>query len=415
MYRIGRPEIDAVARVIKSGKVFRYGIGGECDRFEKRYAKFVGSRHCALTASGTQSLAAALIGAGIGPGDEVIVPACTYMATAIAVVIAGAIPVIADIDESLTLSPLAFAAAIGPRTHAVIPVHMWGLPCDMDQVLAVARAARVLVIEDACQAVGGAYEGRKLGSLGDAGAFSFNYYKNMTAGEGGAVVTSRNAWAERIRCAIDPCNFYWRGRASSRAGFVANGARSSEFEGAILNEQLDRIDGMIRAMRKQKKRILAATADTELEPIPANSLDWECGTHVMYRLPTPGAADAFAAKTGGTVTLKTGRHVYTEWDQILQHRGSHHPALNPFELAANKGCRMDYSRDMCRASLAILGRTVYLQTHPDRTPAETDALIERIRAAVRTALSPRRGGSRPPSAPRARSRTPRRRQSAGRG
>ncbi len=390
MYRIGRPEIDAVARVVESGKVFRYGIGGECDRFERRFARRIGVRHCVMTASGTQSLAAALMAAGIGPGDEVIVPACTYMATAIAVVVAGAIPVIVDIDESITLSPRALEDAIGPRTAAVIPVHMWGLPCAMTPILRIARKRRLIVIEDACQAVGGGYEGRRLGSLGDAGAFSFNYYKNITAGEGGAVVTSRDSWAERVRCAVDPCNFYWRGRAERRAGFVANGARASEFEGAILNAQLDRLDGMIRAMRRQKRRILAATADTGLEPIPANSPDWECGSHVMYRLPTAAAADRFAKLAGGTVTLRTGRHVYTEWDQILQHRGGHHPAMNPFRFRANRGCRMRYTRDMCRASLAILGRTVYVQTHPDRGADEVAALIERIRLASRAALALKR-------------------------
>lgn len=389
MYRIGRPEIDAVARVVDSGKVFRYGIGGECERFERRYAKRLGVKHCVMTASGTQSLAAALMGAGIGPGDEVIVPACTYMATAIAVVVAGAIPVIADIDESITLSPEALEEAIGPRTAAVIPVHMWGLPCDMTSILRIARRRKLLVIEDACQGVGGGYEGRMLGSLGDIGAFSFNYYKNMTAGEGGAVVTSRDAWAERIRCAVDPCSFYWRGRAEQRAGFVANGARASEFEGAILNAQLDRIGGMIRAMRRQKKRMLAATARTGLEPIPANSPDWECGTHVLWRLPTPAAADRFARLTGGTVTLRTGRHVYTEWDQILQHRGGHHPAMNPFAFKENRGCRMRYTRDMCRSSLRILGRTVFVQTHPDRSGEEVAALIERVRLAARAALAVR--------------------------
>ncbi len=389
MYRIGKPEIDAVARVVGSGKVFRYGIGGECDRFERRYARSLGVRHCVMTASGTQSLAAALMAAGIGPGDEVIVPACTYMATAIAVVVAGAIPVVADIDESITLSADALEATIGPRTAAVIPVHMWGLPCDMTSILRVARKRRLLVIEDACQAVGGGYEGRKLGSLGDIGTFSFNYYKNITAGEGGAVVTSRDALAERIRCAVDPCNFYWRGRADSRAGFVANGARASEFEGAILNAQLDRLDGMIRAMRRQKKRILKATADTGLEPIPANSPDWECGSHVMYRLPTAAAAARFAKLAGGTVTLRTGRHVYTEWDQILQHRGGHHPAMNPFLFKENRGCRMRYTRDMCEQSLEILGRTVFVQTHPDRDAAEVEVLIERIRAAARGALGVR--------------------------
>ena len=187
MLRVGQKEIDAIAKVLGSGKVFRYGLGCECDRFEKRYAKYLGVKHVHLTASGTNSLSAALIGLRLGPGDEVIVPACTYMASAVAVLVAGAIPVIVDIDESITLDPKALEAAIGPRTRAVIPVHMWGLPCDMDRIMRIARKHKLFVVEDACQAVGGAYKGRALGSIGDIGAFSFNYYKNMTAGEGGAV------------------------------------------------------------------------------------------------------------------------------------------------------------------------------------------------------------------------------------
>ena len=149
-----------------TGNLFRYLAegGAECERFESRYAERLGVRHCLMTASGTNALTAALMGAGIGPGDEVIVPACTYMATPMAVLAAGAIPVIVDIDESLGMSPAALRDAVGPRTRAVIPVHMWGLPCDMDSIMATAADRCLLVVEDVCQAVGGAYEGRMLGS-----------------------------------------------------------------------------------------------------------------------------------------------------------------------------------------------------------------------------------------------------------
>ena len=384
MYRIGREEIDGVRRVVEAGKPFRYGAGSECERFETRYAGFLGVKHCVQTASGTNALTAALMAAGIGPGDEVIVPACTYMATAIAVLAAGAIPLIVDIDESITIDPAAVAATIGPRTRAVIPVHMWGLCCDMDPLMEIARSRGLIVIEDACQAVGGAYRGRMLGSIGDIGAFSFNYYKNITCGEGGAVVTSDDGYAERAKCAVDPCRFYWDGRENSFSGFVANGARASEFEGAILNEQLGRLGGMIESMRAQKQRILGETAACALEPIPAHSLEWECGTHVMYRFHTPDRAAAFGEAAGGTVAIRTGRHVYTEWDPILAHRGAHHPALDPFRMRENAECRKEYSPGMCRRSLDILERTVFVQTHPDRSEAETEALIRKITAAART-------------------------------
>ena len=394
MYRIGQEEIDRVAGVIKSKKMFRY-MGedeGECNLFEKRYAGKLDVKHCVMTASGTNSLTAALIGAGIGPGDEVIVPACTYMATPISVLAVGAIPVIIDVDESIGMSPEALKELIGPRTRAAIPVHMWGLACDMNSIMDIAREKNLIIIEDACQGVGGAYEGRMLGSIGHIGAFSFNYFKNMSCGEGGAVVTSSDDIAERINCAVDPCKFYWDGRKESFAGFVVNGARASEIEGAMMNCQLDKIDDIINTNRAQKKRILKETTSPglgagSLVASPNNSPDWECGTHVTYILPTTEAADVFAERIKGTVAVKTGRHVYTEWDPILEHRGAHHEALNPFNLAQNKGCRMEYSLDMCSKSLDILGRTVFIGTNPDRTDEEVDEIVGRINEAAASLLT----------------------------
>ena len=386
MYTIGKEELDQVEEVITSGKIFRYGIGTHCSRFETRYAEMLGTKHCVMTASGTNSLTAALIGAGIGPGDEVIVPSCTYMATPISVLAAGAIPVIVDIDESITIDPSSLEEAIGPRTRAVIPVHMWGLACDMDSIMRIADKRELIVIEDACQGVGGAYKGRMLGSIGHIGAFSFNYYKNMTCGEGGAVVTDNDTYEERIKCVVDPCSFYWEGRENTFSGFVSNGARASEFEGAILNVQLDRITGMIDSMRRQKKRILEETEGTGLVPVPSRSLDWECGTHVMYRFESPEKADDFAERISGTVALKTGRHVYTEWDPILQHRGAHHSALNPYEMKENADCRMEYNERMCQRSLDILSRTVFFQTHPEHTEEQTSEKIAAVREAAKAIL-----------------------------
>jgi len=378
LYSIGQDEIDAVARVIESRKLFRYGIGEECSRFETRYAERLGATYCLQTASGTSALTAALIGAGIGPGDEVVVPACTFMATPISVLAVGAIPIIVDINESITMDPEALDSIIGPRTRAVIPVHMWGLPCAMDEIMEVARRRKLLVIEDACQGVGGAYKGQMLGAIGDVGVFSFNYYKNMTCGEGGAVVTNDKEIAIRADCAIDPCRFYWDGRDDAFEGFVANGSRASEIEGAILNVQLDRIDGWITTMRSQKQRILTATIGNGLRTAPAHSPEWECGTHIMYQFDTAAEADQFAEATDGTVTKKTGRHVYTEWDPILAHRGGPNPALNPYNMPENRECRMDYSKEMCRRSLDILERTVFVQTDPEFADADVNELVTRI-------------------------------------
>src|SRR5918996_6123270 len=211
MYIVGQEEIDAIAKVIREGSLFRYGVGSECDRFEQRYAEYLGARHVALTCSGTYALTAAVTALGIGPGDEVLVPAHTYMATAMAVLAAGAIPVIVDVDETITIDPQAIEDAVGPRTRAVIPVHMWGAACNMDAIMEIAARHELLVLEDTCQGIGGGYEGRKLGTIGHAGAFSFNYYKNMTAGGRGGGRTRRGRKARRARGAGEPPPFFLHG------------------------------------------------------------------------------------------------------------------------------------------------------------------------------------------------------------
>jgi dTDP-4-amino-4,6-dideoxygalactose transaminase len=389
MYKAGEEEIEALARVIRSGALFRYGVGHECERFEQRYAAWLGVKHFALAASGSHALAAAMTGVGLGPGDEVLIPAHTYMATATSVLTAGAIPVIVDIDDSVTIDPAAIEAAIGPRTRAVVAVHMWGAACDMDAIMEIARRRDLIVIEDACQGVGGGYKGRKLGAIGHIGAFSFNYYKNMTAGEGGGVAVNDDAVAERVRCAIDPCHFYWQGRSDAVQPFAGNGARASELMGAMLNVQLDRLDGMIAAMRAEKRQVLDGTrhlGNLGLRQTPMNSPDDDCATQVMFALPSAEAAKRFAELAPGVVIGRTGRHNYTEWDQVLMGAGAGHPAMNPFTMPPNAECRKTYSKDMCSKSLEILDRTVMVATHPDHTEVEIADIVHNIDVAARVAL-----------------------------
>jgi dTDP-4-amino-4,6-dideoxygalactose transaminase len=388
MYIVGQEEIDAIARVIRANALFRYGVGQECDRFEQRYARYLGVKHFALSASGTNALAAAMTAMGLGPGDEVLIPAHTYMATATSVLAVGAIPVIVDIDESITIDPKAIEAAIGPRTKAVVPVHMWGAACNMDRIMEIARKRNLIVIEDACQGVGGGYEGRKFGSIGNIGAFSFNYYKNMTCGEGGGVAVNDDELAKRVRCAIDPCHFYWNGRDQEKP-FAGNGARASELMGAMLNVQLDRLDGMIGAMRAERRQILKGTASLSnmgLRPAPMHSPDHDCAAQVMYTLPSAKAAQQFVQIFPSVIAGRTGRHNYTEWDQILSGEGAAHPAMNPYNMPANAQCRKIYSKDMCAGSLDILDRTVMVATHPQHTQREIADLIHNIGIAARVAL-----------------------------
>ncbi len=383
MYFVGKEEIDAIADVIYSGKSFRYVEGGQCNIFEQGYAKFIGSKYVHMTSSGTASLTACLAGLGIGPGDEVLVPACTYMASAVAVLAVGAIPVIIDIDDSITIDPDAIEKNITPTTRAVMPVHMWGLPCDMYRIMDIASKHGILVIEDACQGVGGGYKDQMLGAIGHAGAFSFNYFKNMSCGEGGAAVTNNEKVFERIKCMTDCCGMYWNGRSENENDvFINAGSRASEFEGAIMNVQLTRIPGIIKTLRSNKFKIMEATISDKLQSIKLNSPESECGSHVMYKLPDKTTAAKFAEAVGGSVASCTGRHVYTEWDQILAKKGAHHPLMNPYNMEANKQCRMDYDPEMCRKSLDILDRTVFISMHINDTEQDISEKINIINTAA---------------------------------
>ncbi len=382
MLEVGEQEIEAIAGQLRRGKIFRYQEDGQCALFEQRFAAYHGGKYVQLTASGSNSLVAALASLGVGPGDEVIVPAHTYMATAIGVLQVGAIPVIIDVDESIMMSPEALADAIGPRTKAVIPVHMWGAVCNMRAIMKVARKHKLLVVEDCCQCIGGGCDGRMVGSFGDAGCFSFNYFKNITCGEGGAVMSRTKKAHEKVRCLTDCCGFFWTGRRKSFEGFAAPSARASELQGAMLNVQLNRLPGLIKKLRRQKRQILKATAACGLTPTPSHSPDWECALKVMYLLPTAEQARRFAAELTATIAGQTGRHTYTEWEPVLKQQGHIHPELNPYKMAANRGCRMQYSTDMLPQSLDILNRTVMIGLSPQTKAVDRKALEQRIRAAA---------------------------------
>ena len=385
MYEIGNQEVQAIKKIISKGKLFRYLENSECDFFEKNYSKYLSIKHTALASSGTAALTAALVGLKIGPGDEVLIPAHTYMATAMSVLSVGAIPIIVDIDETLTIDPKALEDACGPLTRAAIVVHMWGTTCNMNAIMKIAKKKNLFVIEDACQGVGGGYEKKMLGTIGHVGAFSFNYYKNMTSGEGGAVVSNNKEIIERAKCAIDPCHFYWQGRKNSLKPFAANGSRASEFMGALLNVQLKRLPGMIKKMRAERNKILSSTQNLSnmgIKHSPLNSKNYDCGNYVFFKFNNTLDAENFTSIFPAPIAGKTGRHNYTEWDQILLKEGSFHQSLNPYKLSQNKKCRMNYNKNMCKSSLEILDKTIMIPTDPKNTKKDINNTIRNIKRAA---------------------------------
>lgn len=232
-YLAHREEIDAaIARVLEAG---RYILGEECAAFEREFAEYIGVRYAIGVGSGTEALHLALAACKIGPGDEVIAPAHTAVATVAAIELTGATPVLVDIDpQNFNLDPTRLEAAITPRTRAIIPVHLYGQAADLDPILAIARRYSLRVVEDCAQAVGATYHGRRVGSWGDIAAFSFYPTKNLGAiGDGGMVVTNDAALAERAGLLRQ---YGWRERYISEiAGW---NTRLDELQAAILRVKL---------------------------------------------------------------------------------------------------------------------------------------------------------------------------------
>lgn len=232
-----RPAIDAaIARVLDSGW---YVLGQEVAAFEREFGDYLGCAHAVGVNSGTDALQLALRGLGIGAGDEVVTVSHTAIATIAAIELAGAVPVLADIDPvHYTLDPQALEAAITPRTRAVVVVHLYGQAADMEAILAIARRHGLKVVEDCAQATGARHGGKRLGTLGDVGCFSFYPTKNLGAvGDGGAVVTDDPALADRLRSLRE---YGWRGDRLSHVPGL--NSRLDEMQAAILRAKLPFLD-----------------------------------------------------------------------------------------------------------------------------------------------------------------------------
>ena len=260
---IGEEEVAAVTRVLRSKNVFRYyGVGDgpqEVAAFEREFAEHLGAKHALAVNAGSSALICGLVGSGIGPGDEVIIPAYTWNATANAVIATGAVPVLAEVDESLTLDPADVVAKLTPRTRALLPVHMRGAPADMDALTAIAREHDLALIEDVCQAAGATFCGKRLGTFGDAGAFSLQFNKIITTGEGGVLITDRDDVYDMAIDVHDCAGSVRRGVGLPQ--FPGYNFRASELQGAVARVQLGRLDGLLERMRANQGWLAARVAE----------------------------------------------------------------------------------------------------------------------------------------------------------
>lgn len=358
--------VVSAMRVLLRGDLARYTTRGtsEAKLFEEELARKLGVRHALGVNSGTSGLICALVGAGIGPGDEVLVPAYTWVSSAAAPLAVGAVPVLVEIDETLTIDPEDVVRKLSPHTKAIIPVHMQNLVCNMDALMRIANERGLTVIEDACQAVGVNYRGRRVGSIGHAGVFSFQQYKNIQSGEGGAILTNDERIYARARMYHDVGSYIRQGRVETDEPlFVGVNCRMPELSAAILRPQLKRLDAKIdrlRAHRLLAIERLSRVRDTRFKISPHHDTPDAAGLAILFD--DPDEARAFAARSRGVTRLiDTGRHVYTNWESVRGRRPVH-PKLDPYAWAHRE---IEFDEKTCPKTLEILARTCVIPLRPE--------------------------------------------------
>ena len=387
-------EVDAAVRVLKSRSPYRYyGLDHqrEVENFEKEFAAFLGVPYAVAVSSGTGALHVALSALGVGPGQEVIIPAYLWVAVIAAVVNHGAIPVLADIDETFGLNPAAVEKQITPRTAGIIAVHMSGAPVDVEAVSKVAKAHNLFLLEDCAQCCGGRIGGRPVGTFGDMGIFSFQLNKNMTAGEGGCVVTRDQRLYQRAVAAQD------LGYARDAKGRLieddptltlwGRGYRMDEMRGAVLRVQLRKLPRVIASMHQSKYRIRQALEQfpqVQLRRVVDPAGDTGCFLIATYADAATAREVCRALRAEGIFTYPQGLSniVMTDWGlHLYTNNGGllHHASVDgrgfPWNLAENAESHPSYERGTCPAADSLFDRSIIIAVPSCLTARDEDDLI----------------------------------------
>jgi dTDP-4-amino-4,6-dideoxygalactose transaminase len=309
-----------------TGYLSRYGVEGD-PRFlhkvvtlERKFAERFGARHVLAVNGGTGAIMASLVALGVGPGAEVLVPGYTFVASISAVLAVGGVPVLAEIDDSLTMDPADLEGKITLRTRVIMPVHMLGNPAAMDAINAIAKKRGLKVLEDAAQALGATYRGKAVGTLGDIAAFSLNHNKTISCGDGGLVVTDDTALYERAFA------FHDQGHKPLRMGLeigtrsiLGINLRMNELTGAFALGQLEKLDRVVAMLKERKGRFKAALADARIPGMKFRTLNdpGECATLLVVVFDDATRAARVAKGLGSKTVAESGWHVYNHMEQIL--------------------------------------------------------------------------------------------------
>lgn len=366
-YLIGDEEKKALMEVIETGYLFRYGDKSDPKflakvwRLEQEVSKYLGIPYTVAVNSGTMALWIALGAIGIGPGDEVIVPGYTFIASITSIIYARAVPVLTEIDRSLTLDPEDVKKKITPRTKAIMLVHMLGNPGRVDEIKEIARSNGISLIEDCAQAFGVKYKGKYVGHFGDFGTYSFNVFKTITAGDGGMVATNSRKLYERAFAIHDQGHLPLRqGVERGSRTVIGLDCRMTELSAAVLLAQLKKADMMKKLLKEKKKRFKEGIKDIKglsFRDLP--DPEGELGTLLTVFLPDEKTARKVGDALGCGVVADSGWHVYNNMEHVLGQMvvdSTGCPFTCPYYR--EKGGSMEYSRGMLPRTDALISRAI---------------------------------------------------------
>lgn len=376
---VGEEEVEAVTEVLRSG---RYVQGPKVKEFEMKFSEYIGTRYAVATNSGTAALHIVQAAAGIGPGDEVVVPALTFFSTVTSVIHNNAVPTFADIDQEIyCLDPKDLERRITEKTKAVIPVHFYGHPAEMDSINEIARRHNLLVIEDAAQAHGAEYKERKVGSIGDAGCWSFYATKNITTGEGGIITTDSIEIAQRARLIRN------HGMTSRDDHSVLGyNFRMNEIAAALGVIQLSKLDELNAIRTKNSMYLLKELEDVgwlevpTIKPYVKHAFFW-CPVRVNEKKLGFSTEKLVAALREEGVEV---RHRYTAplYKQPMLLNQTAHPKKCPFSCPFYSK-NVDYSQYNIPNVEMIAGRMIGLPNHPKLEKEDLDTVVSTLKAIKR--------------------------------
>jgi dTDP-4-amino-4,6-dideoxygalactose transaminase len=399
---IGEEEKREVMEVLDAKYLFRYygpeEAPSKVKKLEEEYARYVGRKHCLAVNSCTSALICGLIAVGVEPGDEVIVPGYTFFASVAAVVAVKAIPVIAEVDKSLTLDPEDFEKKITPNTKAVIPVHMRGIPAKIDRIMEIAGRHNLKVVEDVAQANGGSFKGKKLGSFGDVGCFSLQFHKVITSGEGGVMVCDDDLYYTRAQAYHDVAACWRKDRFAPPEFegeiFFGVNFRMSELTGAVALAQFRKLDTIVKRMQQNRSRIKEKVKGIPgLDFREVNDEGGDVAICLVLYLSDPESAREFGKALqaegveAGTIYDRSvpDWHIYAHWKMLME-------KMMPSEKGCPFNCPMTpcgkeikYTEDMCPNTLEWLSRTIHIDIPPQLTDEDCDqiaAAIEKVAAVL---------------------------------